>query len=126
SVDAASKFAFCTPLKIVVDGQKQVVIPGADCVSSLDPQTGKEIWRVRYDGYSVIPRPVFGHGMIFLSTGYDAPTAMAIRVDGSGDVTDTHVAWTLKKGAPHTPSMLVVGNEVYMISDRGVASCVDA
>jgi len=124
--DAAKKFAFCTPLKIVVNGQKQVVIPGADSVSALDPRTGKEIWRVRYDGYSVIPRPVFGHGMVFLSTGYDSPTAMAIRVDGHGDVTDTHVAWTLKKGAPNTPSMLLVGDELYMVSDRGVASCVDA
>jgi outer membrane protein assembly factor BamB len=124
--DAAKKFAFCTPLKIVVNGQQQVVIPGSDSVSSLDPKTGKEIWRVRYEGYSVIPRPVFGHDMIYLSTGYDAPTAMAIRVDGSGDVTDTHVAWTLKKGAPNTPSMLLSGTELYMISDKGVASCVDA
>ena len=124
--DATKKFAFCTPLKIVVGGQKQVIIPGSDSVSSLDPQTGKEIWRVRYDGYSVIPRPVFGHGMVFLSTGYDSPTAMAIRVDGQGDVTDSHVAWTLKKGAPNTPSMVLEGDEIYMVSDRGVASCVDA
>ncbi len=124
--DAPKKFAFCTPLTITVEGQKQVVIPGSDSVSALDPQTGKEIWQVRYKGYSVIPRPVFGHGMIFLSTGYDSPTAMAIRVDGQGDVTDTHVAWTLKKGSPNTPSMLLSGDELYMVSDRGVASCVDA
>ena len=51
---------------------------------------------------------------------------MAIRPDGSGDVTDTHVAWTLKKGAPHTPSLLLVGDELYMVSDKGVATCVDA
>jgi len=124
--DAAKKFAFCTPLTIVVNGQKQVIIPGADSVSALDPQTGKEIWRVRYQGYSVIPRPVYGHGMVFLSTGYDSPVAMAIRVDGQGDVTDSHVEWTLKKGAPNTPSMLLVGDDLYMVSDRGVASCVDA
>jgi outer membrane protein assembly factor BamB len=51
---------------------------------------------------------------------------MAIRPDGQGDVTDTHVAWEVKKAAPHTPSMLVIGDELYMISDRGVATCLDA
>jgi len=55
-----------------------------------------------------------------------SPTVLAIRPDGRGDVTDTHVAWSLKKGAPHTPSLLLVGDELYMISDRGVATCVDA
>lgn len=120
------KFAFCTPLTILVDGQKQVVIPGANSVSALDPQTGREIWRVNYDGYSVIPRPVYGDGKVFISTGYDSPTSMAVRVDGQGDVTDSHVAWKVKKGSPNTPSMLLVGRELYMVSDRGVATCVDA
>ena len=63
-----------------------------------DPADGKEIWRVRYKGYSVVPRPVFGHGLVFLCTGYDPPsTLLAIRPDGSGDVTETHVAWTAQE-----------------------------
>ena len=74
----------------------------------------------------MIPRPVFGHGLIFMSTGYDSPTILAIRPDGHGDVTDTHVEWTLKKGAPHTPSPLLVGDELYLVSDGGIATCVDA
>jgi outer membrane protein assembly factor BamB len=69
---------------------------------------------------------VFGHGLVFLSTGYDSPTVMAIRPDGMGDVTETHVEWTTKKGAPHTPSMLLVGDELYMVSDKGIATCFDA
>ncbi|MEX2026391.1 MAG: PQQ-binding-like beta-propeller repeat protein [Pirellulaceae bacterium] len=124
--DSAKKFAFSTLEAIVVAGKKQVISPGAGMVNALEPQTGKEIWRVAYDGYSVIPKPVFGNGLVYLSTGYDSPTIIAIRPDGRGDVTDTHVAWTLAKGAPHTPSPLLIGKELYLVADRGTASCVDA
>ncbi|MCH8923771.1 MAG: PQQ-binding-like beta-propeller repeat protein [Planctomycetes bacterium] len=123
---ATRKFSFCTPLVITVDGKQQIISPGSDTVGAFDPQTGREIWRVTYTGYSVVPRPVFGHGLVFISTSFNTPSVMAIRPDGQGDVTKTHVAWTLKKGAPHTPSLLLVGEELYMVSDRGVASCVDA
>ena len=124
---AKKKFSFSTPLLIEVAGKQQVISPGSGAVCAFDPKTGREIWRARYgEGYSVVPRPVYGHGMIFIGTGYDTPTVMAIRTDGKGDVTDTHVAWTMKKGAPNTPSLLLVGDEVYMVSDGGIASCVDA
>lgn len=125
--DAKSKFSFSTPLIIEVKGKKQIISPGSGVVSALDPADGRELWRARYgEGYSVIPRPVFGNGMLFIATGYDRPTVIAVRADGSGDVTDTHIAWTLTRGAPNTPSMLLVGNELYMVSDAGIASCVDA
>jgi outer membrane protein assembly factor BamB len=64
--------------------------------------------------------------MVYLSTGFDRPVLLAIRADGKGDVTDTHVAWKLDKGAPLDPSPLLVGDELYLVSDQGVASCVDA
>lgn len=124
--DMVKKFAFSTPLVFEVAGRKQIASPGAGSVGGFDPATGKELWRVRYDGYSVIPRPVYGHGLVYISTGYDSPVVMAIRPDGKGDVTDTHVAWTLSKGAPNTPSLLLVGDELYMVSDRGIATCADA
>lgn len=126
NTDAAKKFSFSTPLVIDAAGRKQVISPGSGAVCSYDPQTGDEIWRVRYDGYSVIPRPVYGHGLIFISTGYDSPKVLAIRPGGEGDVTDSHVAWTLEKGAPNTPSLLLVGGKLYMVSDGGIATCVDA
>ncbi|HEV3436587.1 MAG TPA: PQQ-binding-like beta-propeller repeat protein, partial [Gemmata sp.] len=85
-----------------------------------------EIWRVRYSGYSVVPKPVYGNGLVYLSTGYDSPVLYAIRPDGKGDVTDTHVAWTAKKGAPHNPCPLVIGDAVYIISDGGILTCLDA
>lgn len=124
---SSKKFAFSTPLVIDVAGKKQIVSPGPGIVAAYDPADGKEIWRVNYgEGYSVIPRPVFGHGMVYLSSGYDSPVLYAIKVDGTGDVTTSHVAWTLKKGAPHTPSPLLVGDELYVVSDGGLASCLDA
>ena len=124
--EASKTFSFSTPLLITVNGQKQVISPGSNVVCAFDPKTGREIWRVRYDGYSVIPRPVYGHGLLFIGTGFDRPTVMAIRPDGQGDVTNTHVAWTVSRGAPKTPSLLLAGEELYMVADNGLASCLDA
>jgi outer membrane protein assembly factor BamB len=124
--DAVKKFSFSTPLLIDVNGQKQVVSPGSDVVCSYDPADGREIWRVRYEGYSVVPRPVYGHGLVFVCTGYDSPGLIAVRPDGKGDVTETHVAWRTRRNAPLTPSPLLVGDELYLVSDGGIASCLDA
>jgi outer membrane protein assembly factor BamB len=124
---AARTFSFSTPLLIQVNGREQLISPGSGVVNALDPADGRELWRARYgEGFSVVPRPVFGHGLVFIGTGYERAWAYAIRVDGAGDVTDTHIAWTTSRGAPNTPSMLLVGDELYFVSDGGVASCVDA
>jgi outer membrane protein assembly factor BamB len=123
----AKAFSFSTPLLIRVDGREQVVSAGSDVVMALDPKSGKELWRVRYPGgYSVVPRPVFADGLVILSTGYDNPALYAIRPTGTGDVTTTHVAWTLKKASvPRNSSPVVVGGALYMVSDRGVLTGVD-
>ncbi len=127
TVTAAKTFSFCTPLVIEVKGKKQIVLPGSNAVYAYDPADGKEIWRVRYKGYSVVPRPVFGHGLLFVCAGYDPPASLlAIRPDGNGDVTDSHVAWTTNKRVPLTPSPLLDGDELYTLSDDGYASCLDA
>jgi outer membrane protein assembly factor BamB len=123
---AFKKFSFGTPLLIEFQGRRQIVSPASDFVAAYDPKTGEELWRVHYEGYSLIPRPVFGHGLVFLSTGYDYPRLLAIRPDGRGDVTDTHVVWSRKKAVPLTPSPLLAGAELYVVSDGGVASCLDA
>jgi outer membrane protein assembly factor BamB len=118
--------SYATPLVIEVDGQTQVVSPGGNRVVAYDPSTGAEIWSCRYEGYSVVPRPVFGLGLVFICTGYDVPTLLAIRPNGHGDVTGTHVAWKTNQSVPLSPSPILVGNELYTISDQGVASCLDA
>ena len=78
------------------------------------------------DGFSNVPRPVFGHGLVYIATGFQQPSLLAVRADGAGDVTKTHVAWTLQRGAPQTPSPLLVGDELFIVNDAGIASWVDA
>jgi outer membrane protein assembly factor BamB len=117
---------FSTPLLVEVGGVTQVVSTGADHVAGYDARTGKEIWWSSYDGYSLIPRPVVGHGLVFVCSGYNNPLLYAIRLGGKGDVTETHAEWSLKKGAPHSPSPILVGSELYVVSDGGVATCLDA
>jgi outer membrane protein assembly factor BamB len=125
---AKKTFSFSTPTEIEVDGSKQVICAGSGFVAAYNPPDGREIWRVRYgEGYSVVPRPVFANGLLFLASGYDRSVLYAIDPKGAqGDATETNVVWTLEKGAPLTPSVLVAGDELYFVSDNGVATCIDA
>ena len=119
--------AYSTPLLIEVDGQPQVVSTGGEWAMGYEPQTGKELWRFRYPkGYSNVPRPVFGQGLVFLCSGYDKPWLYAVKPNGSGDVTETHMAWKLDRGAPLNPSPLLIGEELYIVSDNGIATCLNA
>jgi outer membrane protein assembly factor BamB len=119
--------AYSTPLVIRVGDRDQIVSVGAFRAAAYDPQSGREIWRVSYDdGFSNVPRPVFGHGLVYIATGFQQPSLMAVRVDGAGDVSRTHVAWTLGRAAPLTPSPLLAGNELYVVNDVGIATCLDA
>ena len=127
TAEQGRKFAFSTPLLLDIDGKKQLVCPGAGSVRSYDPKDGREIWRADYPGgYSVIPRPVYGNGLVYICTGYGTPHLMAIDPTGTGNVTNTHVEWVVKKAVPHSASLLLVGKDLYMVSDRGIASCLDA
>jgi len=118
--------AYSTPLVITVGQQDQLVSVGAYRAAAYEPLTGQEIWRVSYgDGFSNVPRPVFGQGLVLIATGFQTPALIAVRPDGKGDVTRTHVAWTITRGAPYTPSPLLVGNDAYYVSDTGVLSLAD-
>ena len=119
--------AYTTPLVIRVGDRDEVVSVGAYRAAAYDPLSGKEIWRVSYaDGFSNVPRPVYGDGLVYIATGFQQPLLLAVRADGAGDVTRTHIAWTLRRAAPLTPSPLLVGDELYVVSDIGIASCLDA
>jgi outer membrane protein assembly factor BamB len=119
--------AYSTPLPIKISGRDAIVSVGAFRAAAYDAETGKEIWRVSYgEGFSNVPRPVFGHGLVYIATGFQQPYLLAVRPDGSGDVTNTHVAWTLQRGAPLTPSPIIVGDALYLVNDNGIASCLDA
>lgn len=119
--------AFSTPLAVKVEGRDQVIIPGAQWVAAYDPRDGYEIWKVRYgDGFSNVPRPVSGHGMTYICTGYMSPQLWAIKLDGRGDVTDSHVKFKIPKQVPAMASPVLVGNQLYFVSDQGVATSVNA
>jgi len=121
-------FSFSTPIEIDVNGDRQIVSAGSGFVGSYNKETGREIWRVRYgEGYSIVPRPIYAAGLLFVCSGYDGPVLLAINpVGATGDVTGSKVVWTLQRGIPLTPSLLAVGQEIYLISDRGIAKCLDA
>ena len=119
--------SYTTPLVIKVAGADQLISIGAYRAAAYEPRTGHEIWRVSYgSGFSNVPRPVFGHGLVYIATGFQQPTLLAVRVGGTGDVTRSHVAWTMTRQAPYTPSPLLVGDELYVVSDIGILSCLDA
>ncbi len=121
------KKAYSTALVVESAGRRQAMVPGAQWVGSYDPETGIELWRIRHGrGFSVAPCPVGGHGMVYLSTGCNQAELLAVRTDGRGDVTETHLVWWAKEQVATMLSLVLVGDEAYCVSDRGVVSCWDA
>ena len=125
---ASRPFSFSTPLLVEADGRKELVLPGSGFIWAYDPDSGEELWKVNWDeGYSVVCRPVAGHGMIYASSGFNKPVLHAVRTGGSGDVTESHVAWKGEaKDVPKNASFLLVGDELYTFGDNGVGTCWDA
>ena len=121
--EAAKKFAFATSGVITVGGRRQIISPGADMVNAIDPASGKEIWRVGYEGYSNVPGPAFGDGLVYVSSSFDTPEVLAIDPTGHGTITDTHVKWVETKYAPKTPSMIFDDGLLYLVTDSGIVAC---
>lgn len=126
SVEARISHSFVTATLATVDGKTQMLAPGPDHFAAYDLASGDELWRVRAPGWSVVPQPAIGHGLVIYNHDYDNPELFAVKLGGKGDVTDTNVVWRITRGAPSTPSPLLVGEELYFVSDKGIASCVDA
>jgi len=118
--------AFSTPLVIDAPSGLQAVSPGAEQVSAYDPATGSELWYVRYEGFSNVPRPVFGDGLVFVCTGFFPSHLLAIRPEGSGDITESGVVWRCTTQVPTQPSLLLVDGLLYMFADTGAATCLAA
>lgn len=122
----AGDHAYSTPLVIEQDGLPQIVSVSGRGVAAYDPKTGKERWWCQHHGHTVVPRPVFGHGMVFFCTGYESPSLIAVDPSGEYDVTTSHVRWQADKGIPFNASPLLVGTQLYLMGDMGVLSCYDA
>lgn len=116
--------AYGTPLVIKIDGREQLVSPGADWLYGYDPATGEELWKLGYGvlGFSIVPRPVYGNGLLIFSTSFMKPEIISVRLDGG----KPEIAWRYKRQAPKIPSPLLVGDELYFVSDIGIATCLDA
>lgn len=120
--------SYSTPLVIDVKGVPQLISTGANYVASYHARTGKEIWWYSYNGFSQAARPVYAHGLVFV-IGFERgshPTFYAIQPDTRGRITNEQLAWKLGRSVPHVPSPLVVGEEIYLFNDRGIATCLDA
>ncbi|HLJ09730.1 MAG TPA: PQQ-binding-like beta-propeller repeat protein [Planctomycetaceae bacterium] len=127
-IEHEGRYSETTPLVIQTAEGDQLICNFADHIVSVDPQTGNELWTAEQgDNFAQIPRPVFGHGMVYICGGYFDPVVQAIRPDGRGDVTKTHVAWSMRHSSvPQNPSPVLVGDELYMVGDKGIATCLDA
>jgi outer membrane protein assembly factor BamB len=118
------KKAYATPLLLEVNGQPQVLSPASDWLYSYDPRTGTELWRLSYGllGFSIVPRPVVGHGMLFMSTSFTQPQILAVTLDDQSP----KIVWRHARQAPNICSPLLVADELYLLSDKGIATCLDA
>jgi outer membrane protein assembly factor BamB len=124
---ASKTFSFSTPTIVDVGSARQIISAGSGFVGAYDSRDGREIWRVRYgEGYSVVPRPVYAGGLLYVATGFNRARVIAIDPSrAQGDITDD-VVWSYDRGVSLTPSLLVVGDEMYFVSDNGIATCLDA
>jgi outer membrane protein assembly factor BamB len=125
--DGDLRKGFATPHIVDVAGKPVMISLGSKAAYGYDPKTGKELWRIEErSNHSASTRPVFGHGLVYYPSGWSSGQLLAVKPNGSGDVTESHVAWRLNKGVPKKPSLLLLGDLLFMISDNGIASCVEA
>lgn len=125
--DGDTKKAFSTPTIIEVNGSPQLISPAAKAAIAYDPRTGNELWRVRYPEHSTAARPFLAHGLVYINTGFVRAQLLAVRPDGEGDVTDSHVLWKVGKGVGSKPSAIVEGDLLFAVTDTGGAvTCLEA
>ena len=120
------KKAYSTPTIIEVAGKRQAISPSATETISYDPASGAVLWRVKHGGMNAAARPLFGHGLLYISAGDGARAMVAVRPGGAGDVTATHIAWEFSKAVPKRASQLLIKDYLYMMNDAGVATCLEA
>ena len=124
SDDGDFKKAYCTPTVITHNNQTQLVSPAAVATVAYDPKDGTELWTVYHGGFNAAARPLYSHGLVILCTA-QGDRLLAVRPDGTGDITDENVVWKFGKSAPTRPSQSVVDDQLYMVSDTGIFSCLD-
>lgn len=118
--------SYSTPLVREIDGRTQMILSGNKCVASYDPHDGHQHWIIDGPTEQFVATCVYGEGLILMTCGFPDYHILAIRPDGEGNVTDTHIAWRTSKGASYVPSPIFAGNYFLLTADGGVASCFQA
>ena len=119
--------SWSTPLIVPGPPRAELICSGNEWIVSYDPATGKELWRTKGHENNAIPSPVAGHGMVFVSAGFPAKRTLAIRLGGSGEITGSpDIAWKYERGSAYVPSGIVYDEYLYLTTDRGILTCLDA
>jgi outer membrane protein assembly factor BamB len=124
-VDRKNRRSWATPLLVQSGDRVDLVTSGAEVVIAYDPATGAERWRANGTDSHPIPSPVAGRGLVVLSAGSQSKRALAVRLGGTGDLTNTpSVVWRYNKGTAYVASPIVVGEYLYLLSDAGIVTCL--
>ena len=118
--------SYCTPIIRHIDGRDQLILSGNLCVASYDPQTGAQHWIIDGPTEQFVASLVYNGELLFMTAGYPDLFMQAIRPTGSGNVTKTHVLWQKDKDCSYVPSPIAVGPYFIVVSDTGVATCLEA
>jgi outer membrane protein assembly factor BamB len=118
--------SYVTPIIRQIDGRTQLILSGSKCVASYDPHDGSRHWIIDGPTEQFVASLVYNGRLLFLTAGYPELHMLAIRPDGRGNVTDTHIAWRTTKGASYVPSPIAEGDYFLVVSDGGIASCFEA
>jgi outer membrane protein assembly factor BamB len=124
--DGDRRKAHSTPLIVTANGKLQMLSAGAKAAYAYDPRTGKELWRVQYYDWSAAPRPLFDNGLAYFVTGLTKTELLAVKTDGEGDVTDSHVQWRTKTHVGKYSSPILVDGLIYTAADESFVSCLEA
>ena len=120
--------SYSAPLIRELAGRIQLIQCGDRCVTGFDPDTGEELWKVDGPSEEFVATPVYSEkaGLVFISSSWPKRFIFAIRPDGTGNVTQTHIAWQDTEGAPYVPSLIVAGDFLLSVNVSGVAFCYEA
>ncbi len=120
--------SYSAPFIRELAGRTQLIQCGDRCVAGFDPDTGQQFWQVDGPSQEFVATPVYSEkaGLVFISSSWPKRVLLAIRPDGKGNVTETHVAWSDTKGAPYVPSMIVAGDFLLSVNRGGTAFCYEA
>ena len=125
--DRKTRRSWATPLVVRTPARAELVTSGAEVVTAYDPRTGKELWRADGVRSHPIPSAVAGHGLVFMTAGSQAKRALAIRTGGNGDLTGSDsIVWRYDKGTAYVPSPILQGDYLYLMTDKGLITCLDA